>query len=73
MSPPSAFYLLHAVFLLGVFFDPEYNGDIVLRNVGGLSTDSTELHARRQNSSKPFLENLKSYAIHIWPVNVFLY
>jgi hypothetical protein len=27
-------YLLHAGFLLGLFFDPENSGDIFLRNIG---------------------------------------
>jgi hypothetical protein len=43
--------LLHADFSLGLFFDPEDEGDIFLRNVGWLSTNYTELYPRRQNSS----------------------
>jgi hypothetical protein len=31
---PSAYYLLHAGFFLGLFFDPEDGGDMFLRNVG---------------------------------------
>jgi hypothetical protein len=31
--------LFHAGFLLGLFFDPEDEGDVFLRNVGRLSTD----------------------------------
>jgi hypothetical protein len=30
----SACYLLHAGFLFGLFFDPEDEGDMFLRNVG---------------------------------------
>jgi hypothetical protein len=31
-------------------FDPEGGGDMLLRNVGGLSTDYTALYPRRENS-----------------------
>jgi hypothetical protein len=41
------FYLLVYNFLLGLFFDPEDEGDIFLRNVGWLSTDYTALYPRR--------------------------
>jgi hypothetical protein len=41
----------HAGFLLSLFFDPEYGGDMFLRNVGLLSTHYTALYARRRNSS----------------------
>jgi hypothetical protein len=34
-----ACHLIHADFLLGLFFDPEDVGDMFLRNVGLLSTD----------------------------------
>jgi hypothetical protein len=30
----STYYLLHAVLLLGVLLNPEYGGDMFLRNVG---------------------------------------
>jgi hypothetical protein len=40
----------HAAFLLGLFFDPEDGSDMLLRNVGLLSTDYTALYPRRQNS-----------------------
>jgi hypothetical protein len=45
-QPPSralVCYLLHADFLLRLFFDPEDGGEIFLRNVGCLSTDYTAL------------------------------
>jgi hypothetical protein len=41
-------YLLHAGFLLGLYFDPENGGNMFLRNVGCLSTDCTALYPRRQ-------------------------
>jgi hypothetical protein len=40
----------HSGFLLGLFFDPEHEGDMFLRNVGWLSTDYTVLYPRTQNS-----------------------
>jgi hypothetical protein len=48
-----ACYLLYsyARFLLCLFFGPEDGGDMLLRNVGSLSTDYTALHPRRENSS----------------------
>jgi hypothetical protein len=39
--------LLLAGFLLGLFFDPEYVGDIFLRNVGSCSTDHMALYTKR--------------------------
>jgi hypothetical protein len=39
--------LLHAGFLIGLFYDLENGGDIFLRNVGLLSTDYTALYPRR--------------------------
>jgi hypothetical protein len=47
----SAFSLLHADFLLGLFLNPEEGGGIFLRNVGLLSTDYMALHPRRYKSS----------------------
>jgi hypothetical protein len=47
----STCYLLHAGFLLDLFSDPEDEGDMILRNVGRLSTDYTALHPRRQSCS----------------------
>jgi hypothetical protein len=35
-------YLLHADFLLGLFFYPEDGGDMLLRNVSLFSTDYTD-------------------------------
>jgi hypothetical protein len=43
--------LLHAGFLLDLFFDPADGGDMYLRSIGRLSTDYTALYPRRQNSS----------------------
>jgi hypothetical protein len=40
------FYLLHANFLLGLFFDPEDQDYMFLRNVGWLSTDYKALEDR---------------------------
>jgi hypothetical protein len=37
----------HAGFFLDLFFDPEDGGDMLLRNVGWLSTDYTALYPRR--------------------------
>jgi hypothetical protein len=46
--------VLHAGFLLGVFFCPEVRGYVcVLRNVGWLSTGYRALYPRRQDSSYP--------------------
>jgi hypothetical protein len=39
-------YLLHACFLLGLFFGPEDGGDIFFRNVNGLLMDYTALYSR---------------------------
>jgi hypothetical protein len=56
---------IHAGFLLGLFFDPEYGGDLFLRNVGLLSTDymvsypeDITLHAGLYTSTN----NYRSYA-----------
>jgi hypothetical protein len=38
--------MLHAGFLLVLFFDPEDGGDVFLRNVGRLSTDYASLYPR---------------------------
>jgi hypothetical protein len=40
-------HLLLAGFLLGFFFDPEEEGDVLLRNIGYISTDHTALYPRR--------------------------
>jgi hypothetical protein len=47
----SACYMIHASFLLSVFFNPEDGGDMLLRKVGWLSADYTALYPRRYNSS----------------------
>jgi hypothetical protein len=44
------FCLLHACFLLGLFFGPEDGGDMFLRNVDWFSTAYTALHSRTYNS-----------------------
>jgi hypothetical protein len=43
----SACHLLHAGFLLGLFFEPEDGGAMFLRNLGWLSVDYTALYPRR--------------------------
>jgi hypothetical protein len=43
--------LVHAGFLLGLFFDHEDGGAMFVRNVGLFSTDYTALYPRRENSS----------------------
>jgi hypothetical protein len=47
----STCYLLHAGFLLGLFYDTKNRGDMILRNVSLLQTDYTVMFPRRQNSS----------------------
>jgi hypothetical protein len=42
-----ACHMLHACFLLGLFFDPKDGYDMFLRNVAWLSTDYTTLYPRR--------------------------
>jgi hypothetical protein len=37
----------HAGFLLGLFFDPKKGSDILVRNIGGLSTDYMALYPRK--------------------------
>jgi hypothetical protein len=46
-SKKPACYLFHAGFLLGLFFGPEDEGDMFLRNVGQILTDYTALYPRR--------------------------
>jgi hypothetical protein len=45
-------HLLATCFMLGLFFDPEYGGDMFLRNVGWLSTGYTLLYLRKYNCTK---------------------
>jgi hypothetical protein len=40
----------YAGLLFGLFFDPEDEGDMLLRNVGWFSTDYTALYPRRYNT-----------------------
>jgi hypothetical protein len=60
MSPPSSgsknkpsnqSYLLNDGFTLGLFLDPEDEGDMFFRNIGWFLTDYTVSCPRRQNSS----------------------
>jgi hypothetical protein len=51
-STLNAYHLLHAGFLLDLFFDPKDRDDMSLRNVVWLSTDYKALCPSRQNSSK---------------------
>jgi hypothetical protein len=43
-------YLLYAGFFLGLFFDPEDEGDMLLRNAGGIANDYAALD--------PFIKSL---------------
>jgi hypothetical protein len=45
--------LLHARYFLGLLFNPEHGGDILLRNVGLISTEIKARHPRRLKSSHP--------------------
>jgi hypothetical protein len=47
----SACYLFHSGFLLGLFFDPESLGDLILCEAGLLLPDYTVLRPRRHNCS----------------------
>jgi hypothetical protein len=38
---------MNECFLLGIFFDPEDEGNMFLQNVSSLSTDYTALYPRR--------------------------
>jgi hypothetical protein len=44
--------------LLRLFFDPEYGGDMFLRNVGWIPTDYTVLYPRRWYSFILYFCNL---------------
>jgi hypothetical protein len=63
ITPISACHRIHADFLLGLCFDPEDGGDMVLRNVGWFAeikrryiSEDITLHNHR-------FENLKSYIL----------
>jgi hypothetical protein len=47
----SAYCLLHAGLLLGLFFDTESGQDLFLLDVGHISTNDTSFYPRKQNSS----------------------
>jgi hypothetical protein len=46
-----AYYLRHADFLLGLFYDREDGGDMFLRNIDWISKDFSSLYTRRQTPS----------------------
>jgi hypothetical protein len=46
-------YQLHTGLFLGLLFDPQDGGHMMLRNVGCLSTDYTALYPRRQLFKDP--------------------
>jgi hypothetical protein len=61
---PSVCYLLHAGFLLGLFFNPEDRCNTFLQNAVRLSMDYETSYPRRQNSSSLFLHaNIISWHI----------
>jgi hypothetical protein len=51
-TPVLSIIFFHAGFLLGLFYNPEDEADMFLRNVGWLPTDYKALYPRRQNSLK---------------------
>jgi hypothetical protein len=51
----------HAGFLLGLFFDPENEDHIFLRNVGWLSTHYAALYPKRRNSWQNYCSHTQSY------------
>jgi hypothetical protein len=51
----------HAGFFLGLLFDTEDGGDMLLRKIGSLSNDYMALYLRRQHSSRLF--NMKGNQI----------
>jgi hypothetical protein len=62
-------HLLHAGFLLGLFFDPENGGDMFLRSASWPSTDYTAVYSIRQNSSDCYLFGVFPSKIDIWTWN----
>jgi hypothetical protein len=63
----SACYMFQARFLLHLFFGPEDEGGMFLRNIGCVSPDCTVLYPRRQNSS----ERIVLVSQHRWLFGIF--
>jgi hypothetical protein len=62
-------YLLQAGSFFSLSFDHEYEGDMLLRKVGWLSTDYTALYPRKENSSLTyFLKHNHWFAFSAFPL-----
>jgi hypothetical protein len=59
-------YRSSAVFLLGLLFNPEDGGDVLLRNVVRLSMDHMALYSRSHNPLKPKSYHLLNTTETIW-------